>query len=38
MKGSSGGDVILYKILGNYEGIEKLDTNRQRKAVITDVK
>ena len=35
--GTADGDVLLYKVDSNYE-IEKLDSNRQRKSVITDIK
>jgi hypothetical protein len=36
--GTADGDVILYKFSDNFDKFDKLDMNRQRKAVITDVK
>jgi len=36
--GTNEGEVVLYKISNNYEKLDKLDSNRQRKACITDIK
>ena len=36
--GSAEGDVVLYRISNDFKNLEKLDVNRQRKAVIADVK
>lgn len=36
--GSAEGDVILYELNSSFDKIKKLDMNRQRKSVITDVK
>jgi WD40 repeat protein len=36
--GTNDGEVVLYKTSNNYENLDKLDSNRQRKACITDIK
>lgn len=36
--GTSEGEVVLYKVSNNFEKLEQMDSNRQRKACVTDIK
>lgn len=36
--GTSEGEVVLYKVSNNFEKLEQIDSNRQRKACVTDIK
>lgn len=36
--GSNQGEIVLYKVSNDFSTIEKIDSNRQRKACITDIK
>jgi len=36
--GSNQGEIVLYKVSSDFSIIEKIDSNRQRKACITDIK
>ena len=36
--GTNEGEVVLFKLAANFEKLEKLDSNRQRKACVTDIK
>ena len=36
--GCTSGEIILYKTTKRYDKFEKIDSNRQRKTCITDIK
>ena len=36
--GCKEGEIFLYRVSKNFDKIEKIDSNRQRKACITDIK
>lgn len=36
--GTSEGEIVLYRASSNYDKIEKVDSNRQRKSCIRDIK
>lgn len=36
--GTSEGEVVLYSVSNDYQNLNKMDSNRQRKACVTDIK
>lgn len=36
--GTNEGEVVMYKVSNNFEKLDLLDSNRQRKSCVTDIK
>lgn len=36
--GTNEGEVVMFKVSSNFEKLDLLDSNRQRKSCVTDIK